>query len=290
MRRVLLLVVLAGVAAQAAPAKPTRKPAKPAETKPEAEQSHLARARELSRTFEFEAALTELEFALAQKPTKAEREEILSLRGVAWAALDSPDKAAEAFAELLTSNPAWTPGASMSPKVREAFTKGQALWESRQVVELEVAPPVVDESGIAFEVRVKKAVRRVADVALFYRVMDGEASFASVGLVRNGEGLFSVKLPPVRQGSARRVALGYHVRANDLGGQPVGTAGAPNQPLTIEVQTLAAEAAPVPVYKSWVFWTAVGVVAVGAAASPFIIQSATTPPVPNGSLGQVKLQ
>ncbi|MDX2008588.1 MAG: hypothetical protein SFW67_00275 [Myxococcaceae bacterium] len=286
---VVTALLLTGAPALAAPVK--GKKAAPARA-PEPEVSHLAKARELSKGFEFDAALTELEFARAQKPSADELVEIETLTALAWAALDDLDKSAKAFSQLLKLRPDFTPGPSVSPKVRDAFSRGRALYESTLAVTLEAAPPVTgDDGSVSFEVKVTAGERRVSELTLAWRLADGPPALEQLGFLRTGPAAYAVKLPPLRQGEARRAQLEYSVRARDVGGAVVATLGTPDSPQRLEVSVLAVGPAAVPLYKSWAFWTVVGVVAVGAAVgTPLAINAVNTPPVPQGSLGQVQLK
>jgi hypothetical protein len=289
MRWVIVLSLLFAGAPLAAPTKAK----KPVPTRaPEPEVSHLAKARELSKGFEFEAALTELEFARAQKPTPDELVEIETLTALAWAALDDLDKAAKAFAQLLKLKADFTLGPSASPKVREAFARGRALWESTLAVTLQPAPPVTgDDGSVSFEVKVTAGERRVSEVTLAWRLADGPPGLEQLGFLRTGPGVFGVKVPPIRQGEARRAQLEYSVTAKDVGGAVVATLGTAEAPQRLEVSVLSSGSAAVPLHRSWAFWTVIGVVAVGAAVgTPLAVNALNTPAVPQGSLGQVQLK
>ncbi len=290
MRLATLVICVFCSATLAAPAGKGKKPAPKPEPAP-VEQSHLERARQMLQAFEFEAALTELEFAQAQKPTAADQLEIASLRASAWSALDVGDKAAQAFADCLTLKESYAVPSTASPKVRDFFAKGRALFESRQQVTLSADAPILSETGATnLDVRVKSGARRVAELTFHFRLTDGTEAWQQQSFVRSSDASFSVKVPPIKQGVARKAQLAWYVQARDLAGGPVGHLGSAEQPQYLETQTQAAEAPAVPFYKSWVFWTAVGVGVGGAVATPFVVNAASSTPVPQGSLGQVKLR
>jgi hypothetical protein len=251
--------------------------------------SHLNKARELSGQFEFAAALQELTFAMAQSPTPAEKAEILTMRAFAHSALEDVQQAAEAFADLLVLQPTYVLPRASSPKVRQAFTDAQRVVELRQAVVLSASPIVMTEgSPTTLDVKVESGAARVAELTLHYRLADTTEGFQQAAFSAANRNLYSVRLPQTFKGPARTANLSYFVRARDVAGAVVAQLGSDVAPLSIETRTL--EAAAPPITSSWVFWTAIGVVAVGAAASPFIVIAATPTPVPNGSLGQVTLR
>jgi sugar lactone lactonase YvrE len=251
---------------------------------------YLEEARQLYLSFQFEGLIPKLEFALAVKGvTVAQRMEIYKLMALTHAAFDDATQAEEAFLRILELKPDYELTGGASPKIRAYFAGAQKTYRARQAVKLQHAPPKPSTHGetTTVDVTVAAGADRVAAMTLHYRPRGSTSGYSQLSMARGENGAFSGNVPNAFPGPAGKRTLDYFVRARDPSGALLASVGSEETPLELTIETVELTASQ-PLYKSWVFWTAVGVGAAAAIATPVLInRSAQVRP---GTLGMEPLK
>jgi len=246
---------------------------------------YLEEARQLYLSFQFEEILPKLEFALAVKGvTPSQRTEIYKLMALTHSAFDDAVKAEEAFLHILEVKPDYELTGGASPKIRSYFANAQKAYRARQAVRLQHAPPKPNSLGTTttVDVAVTAGVDRVTAMTLHYRPRGTTGGYSQIGMVRGENGAFSGNVPNAFPGPAGKRTIEYFIRARDESGALLSSVGAEQAPLELTMETVALTVSE-PVYKSWLFWTAVGVGAVAAVAVPVVVNRDA--PVRPGTIG-----
>jgi len=246
---------------------------------------YLEEARQLYLSFQFEEILPKLEFALAVKGvTTTQRMEIYKLMALTHSAFDDGPKAEEAFLHILELKPDYELTGGASPKIRSYLANAQKAYRARQAVRLRHAPPKPNAHGgtTTVDVTVTAGVDRVAAMTLHYRPRGSTSGFSQLGMVRGEDGAFSGVVPNAFPGPAGKRTIEYFIRARDTNGALLSSVGAGQAPLELTMETVALPVSQ-PVYKNWVFWTAVGVGVATAVATPVLINRDA--PVRSGTIG-----
>jgi hypothetical protein len=251
---------------------------------------YLEEARQLYLSFQFEGLIPKLEFALAVKGvTVAQRIEIFKLMALTHSAFDDAGKAEEAFLRILELQPDYVLTGGASPKIRGYFASAQKTYRARQAVKLRHAAPKPSERGetTTVDVTVTAGVDRVTAMTLHYRPRDSSGGYSQVAMARGEDGAFSGNVPNAFPGPAGKRTLEYFVRARDASGALLASVGSEEAPLELTMETVELTVSE-PVYKSWVFWTAVGVGSVAAIVTPVMLTRSA--PVRPGTLGTEPLK
>jgi sugar lactone lactonase YvrE len=246
---------------------------------------YLEEARQLYLSFQFEEILPKLEFALAVKGvTAAQRMEIYKLMALTHSAFDDAVKAEEAFLHILELKPDYELTGGASPKIRSYFANAQKAYRARQAVRLRHAPPKPNAHGgtTTVDVAVTAGVDRVAAMTLHYRPRGSTGGFSQIGMARGEDGAFSGNVPNAFPGPAGKRTIEYFIRARDESGALLSSVGGEQAPLELTMETVALTVSE-PLYKSWLFWTAVGVGAAAAVAVPVVVSRDA--PVRPGTIG-----
>ena len=251
---------------------------------------YLEEARQLYLGFQFEGIIPKLEFALAVKGvTVAQKIEIYKLMALTHSAFDDAPKAEEAFLNILELQPAYELTGGASPKIRSYFANAQKTYRARQAVKLQHAPPKPSSLGetTTVYVTVVAGTDRVSGMTLHYRPRGNTSGYSQLAMARGENGAFSGNVPNAFPGPAGKRTIEYFVRARDTSGGLLASVGSEDTPLELTMETVA-QVVSQPLYKSWAFWTAVGVGAAAAVATPVLLnRSAQTRP---GSLGMEPLK
>jgi len=251
---------------------------------------YLEEARQLYLGFQFEGIIPKLEFALAVKGvTVVQKIEIYKLMALTHSAFDDAPKAEEAFLNILQLQPDYELTGGASPKIRSYFASAQKTYRARQAVKLQHAAPKPSSLGetTTVDVAVVAGADRVSAMTLHYRPRGSTGGYSQLGMARGENGAFSGNVPNAFPGPAGKRTIEYFVRARDPSGGLLASVGSEETPLELTMETVAL-AASQPIYKSWVFWTAVGVGAAAAIATPVVInRSAQVRP---GTLGMEPLK
>jgi hypothetical protein len=142
-----LLVALALAGAPPVARPPARPAAPPAGTPAVAPLSSLAEARALADEFQYEKALKAIDSALLQ--ADLDRESLIALyelAGIAWATLDKPNKARDAFTLLLLVAPEHQLSKNLPPRTRTPYFEAKSNAAKLGALAL-TAEPVVREGG-----------------------------------------------------------------------------------------------------------------------------------------------
>ncbi len=251
---------------------------------------YLEEARQLYLSFQFEGLIPKLEFALAVKGvTVAQRMEIFKLMALTHSAFDDAEKAEESFLRILELQPDYVLTGGASPKIRGYFASAQKTYRARQAVKLRHAAPKPSERGetTTVDVTVTAGVDRVTAMTLHYRPRGTPSGYSQVAMARGEDGAFSGNVPNAFPGPAGKRTLEYFVRARDESGALLASVGTEEAPLELTMETVELTVSE-PVYKSWVFWTAVGVGSVAAIITPVMLTRSA--PVRPGTLGTEPLK
>jgi hypothetical protein len=147
-----------------------------------------------------------------------------------------------------------------SPKIRSYFANAQKTYRTRQAVKLRHAPPKPDALGgtTTVDVVVTAGVDRVTAMTLHYRPRGTTSGFSQLGMARGENGAFLL---------------------TSVGGEEA--------PLELTMETVALTVSE-PLYKSWLFWTAVGVGTAAAVVTPVVLNR--NAPVRPGTIGTETLR
>ncbi|WP_224363644.1 PKD domain-containing protein [Hyalangium versicolor] len=268
-------------------APPQEEAAAPTEGPP---NPYLEEARQLYLGFQFEGIIPKLEFALAVKGvTEAQRIEIYQLMALTHSAFDDAAQAEEAFLHILELKPDYALTGGASPKIRSYFANAQKTYRLRLAVKLQHAPPKPSMLGetTTVDVTVVVGAERVTAMTLHYRPRGSKSGYSQMAMAHGENGAFSGNVPNAFPGPAGKRTIEYFVRARDTSGALLASVGSEETPLELTMETVEV-AASQPLYKSWVFWTAVGVGAAAAVATPVLLnRSAEVRP---GTLGMEPLK
>lgn len=253
----------------------------------------LVQAEKYFKRLEYRQAIKSAEKALNQR--NADHKSLVAayrMRGLCFAAIGKTKKAVAAFSRLLAIEPSFRLSKMVSPKLTPAFYQALGLASDRKPIRLFHDPPHEPQSiaGLHLSVLLESnPFQMVSAVRLRYRVADAPEQRISKNIKGTGQVLFS--LP--KELSGRRLSYFFEalntrggvLLVDDAGGQafainlkpkpqlqkqPVAALSAPAveppplQPSDTHSTTVVMPAGT-PWYKSWWFWTAVGVVAAGAA-------------------------
>jgi hypothetical protein len=268
----------------------SRPPASPAATAEGPPNPYLDEARELYLGFQFEGIIPKLEFALAVKGvTPAQKVEIYKLMALTHAAFDDAAKAEEAFVHILELKSDYELTGGASPKIRSYFSSAQKSFRARQAVKLKHEPPKPSVRGetTTVDVTVVAGVDRVTGMTLHYRPRGSTSGYSQLSMARGENGAFSGSVPDAFPGPAGKRTIEYFVRARDGSGGLLASVGSEETPLELTKETVELSVSQ-PVYKSWVFWTAVGLGTAAAVATPVLLNRSA--PVRPGTLGMEQLR
>lgn len=285
------------------PAQPTEEQAVTPETppapapKPQEETTtegppnpYLEEARQLYLGFQFEGIIPKLEFALAVKGvTVAQRIEIYKLMALTHSAFDDAPKAEDAFLHILELKPDYELTGGASPKIRSYFANAQKAYRAQQAVKLQHAPPKPSALGetTTVDVAVVAGADRVTAMTLHYRPRGSKSGYSQLPMAHGENGAFSGNVPNAFPGPAGKRTIEYFVRARDTSGALLASVGSEDAPLELTMETVEM-AVSQPLYKSWVFWTAVGVGTAAAIATPVLLNRSVQ--VRPGTLGMEPLK
>jgi uncharacterized protein (TIGR03382 family) len=273
------------------PATPAEPP--PTQDTPPAEgppNPYLEEARQLYLSFQFEGIIPKLEFALAVKGvTVDQRVEIYKLMALTHSAFDDAAQAEEAFLHILELKPDYVLTGGASPKIRAYFASAQKTYRARLAVKLKHAPPKPSARGVTttVDVTVVAGVDRVSAMTLHYRPRGSTSGYSQLAMARGENGAFSGNVPDAFPGPAGKRTIEYFARARDASGALLASVGSEEAPLELTMETVELTVSE-PVYKNWMFWTAVGVGTVAAIATPVLLTRSA--PVRPGTLGTESLK
>jgi hypothetical protein len=263
----------------------------------------LAAGRRLVQSFEYDAALEQLEAVSASADaTAAQRVEALELVGVMHFSLRREPRARQVFERLLSLDPGHDlTDTSYPPRLLAFYASVRESFMPQQTVEVEaVASQEPAGTGpVRIEARIGGAAEGVAQAVTLVRAVGG-TSFRRALMTRDaGGGLSFTADVPADQAEG---GLEYYVEAQAPSGHALARAGTAEAPLRFEPpapSTTAPEVGPAVAegddgereqprprrrwYRSWWFWTIVGVAVAGGTAAAVVL---TLPPEQEeGTLG-----
>jgi hypothetical protein len=106
-------------------------------------------------------------------------------------------------------------------------------------------------------------------------------------MARGENGAFSGNVPNAFPGPAGKRTIEYFIRARDESGALLTSVGGEEAPLELTMETVALTVSE-PLYKSWLFWTAVGVGTAAAVVTPVVLNR--NAPVRPGTIGTETLR
>jgi hypothetical protein len=208
---------------------------------------------------EYESAQEALEALLRSGSLDAE-ELVEVYRGLAecGAALRQPERARDAFIDLLALEPEFYIASQESPLILDPFEQAVAFWRDRQLPSLHLTPPEQARSDEPLVIRAE-LVRGdrpslMAQVVLHLRLPNG--------------GYEEIPAPEGRaEIGADRLAgateVEFYLSAHDEHGNTVALVGAPAQPFQVALNETSRGARRW--YQRWWVWTIVGAAVVGLA-------------------------
>jgi hypothetical protein len=256
----------------------------------------LSRGQDLLRSFEFDAAIEQFEAVVADESSSAsDRLAALERIGATYFNTDRRDQARAAFARLIDCDPGHAlTGRAFPPPVQQFFAEVRGAHQPAAAATVDAAAR--ETSPGSGRVRLRAAAApgcECAEVAVArVRTAGGAGDYEEVALARDGAE-FAADLDAPAPGEE----LEYVVELRAPSGQVVGRAGSVELPLTYATPAPLEDAPVEPPaegparrrwYRSWWFWTIVGVAVAGAGVTTAVVL--TRPEDPTGSLGSGRLE
>jgi hypothetical protein len=273
-----------------------------AESGPQA--AAVEEANQLLRKMSYRKALKAVErVILASDSGPAELAEAYRIKGLSLAALNRKADAVKAFRRLLAVEPTFRLPKSISPKLRTPFYQAVGMAVDQAPIGIEHTPPEVGErlGGVRLRARLKADPLKMVFGLRFRYLSQGSVEELSV-LVDKPKAV-SFKLPD----GYDRDTFRYWVEAFNEHGGVLARAGSRSEPFVLKTRpkpkpvvapvvdtpdpvATAVGSAPPPTagagdesatwYRTWWFWTVVGVVVAGAVTGGVLAGTAGGDPDP----------
>lgn len=249
----------------------------------------LTRGVELLRSFEYDAAIEQFRLALeAEDATPPERLRALERLGATYFNTEHPEQARERFEQLLDNDPNHTlTERTYPPPVQQFYDEIREAYEPTTVAVLSGSAEEVAAGEVAFNAQLTRGAEAVAEVAILARTDQGE--FLQLDSSLSGaEAVAALQAP---EGSV----VEYYLEARAPSGAVLAQLGSQESPQTVEIALSEPIAPPVeepsgrPWYRTWWFWTVIGVVVAGGATATALALTLPGDP-PQGSLGSGQLE
>jgi hypothetical protein len=256
-------------------------------------QARIAGAKKQYLAQEYEKVLRLLTPVVQTKGSSlSEQVEALELIGLSHLILGDRLRAREAFESLLRIDPAHElDDPSGSPKLRSFFDSVKAAFATSGAspgasVVLEPIPPRSAVAGRRAEVvsLVTRGLELVHEVILRFRPA-GAVSYETAAMARRGTRFSAVFIAPSRDSA---YTLEYYIEARDAAQRKLDRAGSPLHPLTFPVGPPKARSPSI--FRTWWFWTAIGVAVVGGVTLTAVLSRRETAPQGNLAPGIVVLR
>lgn len=230
----------------------------------------LAQGAKALAAFQVDSALALLRRALAAIPhTHRDYEKIYEQLGIAYAYLGRTRDAMRAFDMLLALDPGHLLSYTLSPKATFVFERARKQAQAETPPALSVTWPHNLEVGrpIPVDVGVIADPKHMLDRATLYVRRKGAPRYRALDMRLPPPGRYHrVELPAVR--AHRPQALEVYATAFDRAGNAVLTWALPTRPRAIDLRYTP----PVPWYRKWWVWAAVGgVVAAGTGTAVYLV-------------------
>lgn len=252
----------------------------------------LERGRELFRSFEYDEALELMQHVVDDgSSSAAERIGALELVGVIHLLQRRQDEARQSFERLLALDPGHElDDSDLPPRVREFFdeVRTEAPAAAQPETELD-APDTFPEAGVApVLLTLSGETAGVARALLHLRSSQNSDFFVEEPMTRQGDS-FSSDVEAPSEGN-----VDFFITLEAPSGHVLASVGSEDEPRTITVPAPIANPEPIaeaegrPWYRTWWFWTVVGVVVAGGVTAGVI--AGTRPEEhQDGTLGTVQM-
>jgi hypothetical protein len=267
---------------------------------------HLEEAKALYKRLKYVDVPAQLEKALALPGnTRQQLCEIWELMGMAYVVLEDEKAAKKAFKKLLSIDPDYRLSPNISPKILRFFSAVKKKYKPPPRVAFKGKPRVFTTPAkmARAEVEVEDPKSAVMRVDLWVKTKK-LGRFRKRKMMQVGKSRYTSYLP-IKRIDAGGTRIEFYVQARGKGRKVLAALGSRERPrvVTLRVAPVAVEPPPpppppvekrtrvssTPWYHQWWFWTAVGVVAVGAGVGIGMAVGGEES-IPIGSLGKLELE
>ena len=230
---------------------------------------HVLRAKAQYERLEFDSAARTLQRAIEYaRNCRDDLIQIYQLKGFIDAINTEYERCQRAFEIVLALDPTYRPRRGIPPKVATCFRDALKVAPHRRRLGMSHIPPekVPPNVPLALNVSIEDPLRLTDRVQLWFR-RKGVEIFTTV--TQRADQNISLVVPALSlPASQKGYAFEYFIRSIDRWDGTLVEAGSAEKPLLFFV-----EGRPTgqPFVTKWWFWTAVGAVAVGAAAATFAV-------------------
>jgi hypothetical protein len=238
---------------------------------------------------DYPRCVSELQGALAETLTRAEKIVTYKTLGFCHVALNQPHDARTDFEKLLRLDENFELDRSVSPRIRAPFEAARAAVATGQAAGGGFTVPMVKpqllparpKEGQAVMVSVAYPGGVAERIELFYRTR-GQAVFSRVAGEGKADGRFLLTVPGM---NVHAPALEYYLVLLDEADAAVARAGTLGQPLALDV-----EARKRPIYtKAW-FWGVIGGIAAAGAIVGAVVATQTGSEIGKNTPATVTIQ
>lgn len=231
-----------------------------AQRSPSSTRDIIARGQAEYDDLRFQEALQTFSAALVRAGnTSEDLARIYRYLALTYLALDRREEAEGAYRSLLGLAPDTVPGADLSPRFREFFSRVRARWEAdgrpglpppAPVAIAHRSPPQAERgTSVTLSALLDDPDARVRSLVLAYR-QGTDAVFQRVECRRGEDGTYTATIPP---SAVTPPLVEYYFEALDAGGLPVAGRGDVAAPLRIAVPAPSGDVTEEPA-----FWIAIG--------------------------------
>jgi len=233
---------------------------------------------------EYNEAVEALDDAISREDNnKKTLIKIYYLKAKIYIILGKESKAKKQFIKLLFLNPEFRVSEDESPKILKFFKESKTKFEESLTVKLETPEIMFDALKKAkYQKKLKinaiiSSMNESRDAKIFYKKI-GASKFLKSDLIQvegdNFEGTIPMPLNVTRD-----FALEYYIGVLDFSGKLIASYPAPEEPIILSIildnkeksTNNTSEINDDSILKKWWFWTAVGVVVVGAGAGTYFL-------------------
>lgn len=230
---------------------------------------YLPRAKDQYDRLEFDPAARTLQRAVEHaRNCRRDLAEIYRLKAFIDAVNAERERCQRAFEILLALEPAYILPSDVPPKIKNCFEDALEVPDDRRTLRLDHVAPgtVAPNAPVAMPVQVEDPLRLVDRVQVWFR-RTGVEVYTTVSA--RADDAVSVVIPALSLSPSKDgYAVEYFVRAVDRWEGTLAEVGGPRQPLRFDVEPGGVGG---DVTSEWWFWTVLGVLAVGAAATAVVV-------------------
>lgn len=230
---------------------------------------YLPRAKDQYERLEFDPAARTLQRAVEHaRNCRRDLAEIYRLKAFIDAVNAEKERCQRAFEILLALDPAYVLPRDVPPKIRACFQEALEVPDDRRILGLLHRSPgsVPPNAPVAVPVQIDDPLRLVDRVQVWFR-RTGVEVYTTVSA--RADDAVSVVIPALSLSPSKDgYAIEYFIRAVDRWEGTLAEVGDPRSPLRFDVE---AGGVGGEVTSEWWFWTALGVLAVGVAATAVVV-------------------